>query len=403
MPASENWPFTRIFVDHLFYGSTRVWWRLDAGFNAKQPHVFQLQAGYAGPRNALDWVNIGDPATNAYFLTDDSKREMAGVQVLTHYRIVLTAENKTYVSNAQHISGFLDSQNWNIAREIIRKEKLRLDVVGVPGYLLKRFRYGAKGDNLDYLTDAVLDARDKQTWGTAFKVGYHPPVAMQLDFLPSAVAEQRGGDNPGKYSADLREITARVIGFPEIAKEDVWVDAVTDERWAVDELAAIAAIAGVPLVRNVKLRKIAHSDIVYQIPVTVDSYDPTDTEEYQPTTGEGCVRVDHDHGEQSALVYQAEDCCPISGATIKAFLKDDWDNGLRTDAYVKATSQTDATGAWVWAMQLDPATYVLQFEKLGEYGPDIVEITVSAPTPPPAPSSNSSSSDSSSWSDFGPF
>lgn len=406
MPQSENWPFQRLLVDHLFHGTTRVWWTLFDSFNDPQPHTFQLQWGYTGNNNALDWVDVGEPAINAYFLDSSDPREEAGKRLLTHYRIVLTTDRGRYVSNPQGPWGTLSTKDWNLAREIVRKERLRSDNVSKPGYLLRKMRYGVTNPtNTDFLTGEITDSSHPSAWGTAFKVGYHPPVNVMADFFQQNVVEKRGGDNVADYSSRPTNFTARIIAFPDVAQEDIWVDAVTDERWSIEGIKIESAWRGVPLIYSVQLSLVAFNNAIYKIPVTALSNDPTDESHFQPTTGTGCVRVDHDYGEDNAFIYQDGACCGISGATILAFRKSDWDGGNRVPSAAVATSQTAANGTWAWAMLLDPGDYVLVFQKIGEYGPDTVVLTVQPPDPgpPPLPSSSSVQSSVSSSNSFGPF
>lgn len=401
MPQSENWPFQRLMVDHLFQGTTRVWWTLVPEFNDPQPQAFQLQAGYTGNNNALDWVDIGTSAVNAYYLDDDTQREETGKRLLTHYRIVLTTDRGRYTSGPQGIWGTLPTKDWNIGREIVRKERLRLQLVSKDGYLLRRMRYGVTSTaNTDTLTGEIIDSSYPGSWGTAFKVGYHPPVNVQADFDSINISEQRGGDNIATNNSRPAEFAARIVGFPDVAKEDVWVDAVTDQRWLVGDIIVAASLRGVPLVYSVKFSLVPHSDVIYKIPVTNLSYDPTDNSHFQPTTGTGCVQVDHDYGVNSAFVYQDGACCGIAGANILAFKKSDWDLGNRVASAAVATSQTTTNGTWAWAMMLNPGDYVLLFEKVGEYGPDTVVLTVQPPDPGPPPSVSASVSSSASFGAF---
>lgn len=402
MPESNRWPFRRLMVDHLFHGTTRVWWHLESSFKDGGPHTFQLQAGYTGNQNALDWVDVGAPGVNAYYLDDDTTREHAGKRLLTHYRVVMQTPTTKYVSNPQGIWGLLNNKDWNTAREIIRKERLRLGLVSCNGYLLRKMRYGvASTANTDTLTGEIIDSGYRGSWGTAFKVGYHPPVPMDVDFLGQNIIEFRGGADPSRHSSQPTEFVVRVVAFPDIAKEDVWVDGDTDQRWIIHDINIDARIRGVPLIYKVNMRLVPHNNVIYQIPVDPRSYDPKELDEdYAPTTGTGCVRVDHDYGEEDAYRYTAGDCCPISGAQITAFTKEDWDGGARTREHAVATSQTNEGGYWAWAMKLNPGEYVLQFEKPGQYGPDSAALEVlapeqPAPCPPPALSSISRSSVSS--------
>lgn len=384
MPQSENWPFVRLLVDHLFKGTTRVWWQLASSFNDPQPHSFQLQAGYTGNPNALDWVDVGTSAVNAYYLNDDENREQGGKRLLTHYRVVLTTERGKYVSGPQGIMGTLSIPEWNMAREIIRKESLRNGIVSRPGYLLRKMRYGvASTKNTDSLTQQITDSTYPASWGTAFLVGYHPPVNVMADFQSKDITEVRGGADVGSNNSRPAEFPVRVLGFPDMAKEDIWVDATTDERWIVGDIGINAALRGVPLVYTAKMSLLPFTDVAYKIPVTNLSNDPTDDAHFQPTVGTGCVRVDHDFPENSDMVYQSSDCCGIAGASIRAYRWSDWEGGNRVPSAVVAASQTTTNGTWAWAMLLDPGDYAIVFEKPGEYGPDVLKVTVERPLVPP--------------------
>lgn len=402
MPQSENWPFQRLLIDHLFRGVTRVWWTMESSFNDPQPWAFQLQVGQTGQTSALDWVDVGSPAVNAYFLDDDAVRDPAGKRLVTHYRVVLTTPRGRYVSNPQGLWGTLSVKDWNLAKEIVRKERVRMGEVSRSGYILRRMRSGRLNPaNTDFLTNEVTDSSHMASWGTAYQVGYHPPVPVEIDFFEENIRERRGGASPEEWSTRPAVFPARLVGFPDVYKEDIWIDASNDQRYKIHDITVAAAWRGVPLVYTVELRLVPYDDIIYRIPVSSLSFDPTDTEKFQPTVGDGCVRVDHDYGEDSAYVYQTGDCCGIAGATILAFRKADWDDGLRTRDHAIATSQTTTNGTWAWAMMLDPGEYMLVFEKPGEYGPDVVSLVVASPVsgPPPIPESMSSSFSSS----FGEF
>lgn len=394
MPFSENWPFKRIMVDHLLYGTTRIWWELESTFSDAGDRAYQLQASYTGQGTALDWVNVGAPANNVWFLsTDAPPREPSGKMNLTHYRVLVTTARGTYISNPAPIWGTLENKDWRLAQEIVRKERLRLGLTSIDVYLLKRFRYGIRNpSNTNPLTGGITDSQDPTSWGTAFKVGYHPPVRLQIDSSLWDQDEQRGGDNPATYSSMQAEVMPRMLAAPWLSTEDVLVDARTDQRWNVSSLKVLANWRGVPLIVQPRLQLMPHSHIVYKIPVGRDSYDVnTLFTDALPGSGTGCVSVDHDYPTDENLTYQTGECCGVEGANIMAFTKEDWDNGVRTPEHAVATSQTTANGRWAWAMQLNPGQYVIVFERPGEYGPNSVELTVTDPGPVVGSSSSLSS------------
>ena len=382
MPQATVFPFRRVSVDHMVRGTTRVWWQLDRLFNQPGPYVFQLQLGKTGLRDAADWVNIGPPVVNGYAAYDPDWRE-AGYELLDHYRVVLTTPTAVYVSQAANSYGDLPERDWTIAREIIRKEQLRFKYVAVPGYLLKPFRFGKPCRRCrDELTQEVLDSDCPVCNGTGFEVGYHPPLALQCwDISPQTIQEDvdaqvRGATRESPY------ISARVIGFPAINTNDIWVNGSSDERWLVDAIQVAAAIRGVPLVYQIKMGLIPFSNTAYAIEVGGEPaarVGPT-----LPTEGCGAIPVDHNHGGLDQLVYKDSDECPISGANVYIFAKSVFEvSGVTSPkALALGSTTTTANGRWTQSINLDPGEYAVVFEKLGEYGPDSDLIVVESATTP---------------------
>jgi hypothetical protein len=92
--------------------------------------------------------------------------------------------------------------------------------------------------------------------------------------------------------------------------------------------------------------------------------------------GSGDTAVDHNTGGVDNLryVYQMQG---IDNATIKVYLKTDYDAGNRSDAYVKARSKTKTDGRWQWPVYLDTGfTYSIIFYKQGIYGPTKKDVTI---------------------------
>jgi len=93
------------------------------------------------------------------------------------------------------------------------------------------------------------------------------------------------------------------------------------------------------------------------------------------STGDGETAVNHDTGGTDNLAYQTSGGDPIEDATVRAYLKSEYDSSPQT-ATVKAITTTDANGRWVDTIYLTSGTaYTLVFEKTGAYGPDTQEVT----------------------------
>lgn len=395
MPWTESYPFRRIFVDHMIDGVSRVTWQLQSNFNDPGPRQFQLQASASGLEDSTDWENVGAAGVDNWF-ADDDKRRLRGKRLHTYYRLKLVTGLKTYVSNAVGVYGILPEADWIVAREIVRKEILRGHKVGREGVLLKRIRYGPKCTRCrDYLTGGgVTDSRCPECRGTGFKVGYHPPAHLTCWDVPGEpVAEQRNGAQPPGQSREAA-IKARALGFPDLDLEDVWVDGHSDQRWYVELVEQTCVLRGVPLIVDVTMRLAPYTDVIYRVPV--NAWSARDPRDGMPLAGTGCVTVTHDYGGLDALAYCLADGCGVEGAYVYAFTAADYLAGARSLADVVAATTTTTNGRWTYALQLNPGDYVLLYEKPGEYGPDILDVTV---TPPEASSSSARSSQSS----FGPL
>lgn len=345
---------------------------MQPGFADPGPYVFQLQVSLTGTPNARDWQNVGIPATDAVYLVDDERR-LFGNTLLTSYRIALTTGAGSYVSRPTSVEGELTAQDLTLAREILRKEKLRGDrLAWREGRLIKRMRYGARCQLCrDALTGETTDSDCRQCFGTGYQIGYHPAVPLCLEFTQQKT-NQETTDPSLRGSVNDVPVAVRCLGFPMLNKEDIWVDAHSDERWLIHEISYEAVIRGVPLVIAAKMRLLPYSHIAYQIGTACQP------EETLPGAGSGCVAVNHDYqGEDMRYLDTAGN--PIEDADVLAFLAADFDAAspvLPDTSKIIAATTTDADGLWTLALNLDPGDYVIVFRKVGQFGPDHGRITV---------------------------
>lgn len=381
MTQPRIFPFRRVSVDHMVRGVTRVWWQLEPLFNDPGPYSFQLQFGRTGLRDAADWQNVGAPVTNGYYAEDPAHRE-AGYDLLLHYRVVLTTPNSTYVSQPSNCFGELTEKDWLLAREVIRKEQLRHKYVSAPGYLIKPMRYGVMCKRCrDPLTQEITDADCVVCNGTGFEVGFHPPLPMQCwDLSPQTIEENIDANLKGA-TRNNPYVMARVIGFPALNKNDVWVNGSSDERWLVESIQITAAIRNVPIVYQVKLGLLPLNHATYAIEIGGEPASRSGP--VLPALGCGDVIVDQDYLGSDSLIYAPAEGCPVVGAAVYAFTATDFaEHGLTINrALAIASTTTRVNGRWSQSLRLDPGNYVLLYEKQGEYGPDTVELTVEPPPP----------------------
>lgn len=377
MAQQRLFPFRRVAVDNMIRGVTRVWWQLEPGFNDPGPRVFQLQFGNTGLRDSPDWHNVGSPVVDGYVAFDDAWRNFAG-DLLTHYRVTLTTDKDIYVSQAVSCFGELAERDWVLAREVMRKEQLRHKYVSVSGYLLKPYRFGRPCKRCrDELTGEVTDSNCPLCNGTSFEVGYHPPLAMQCWDLSNQTISEHQDTNLKGTTRENAEVTARVIGFPTINRNDIWVNGSSDERWLVHEIEIAAAMRGVPLIYNIRMGLMPFSHPVYALEIGGEPAERPGP--VPPQVGCGAIPVDHNFNAPDYLAYADATGYAIVGANVYVFNKDIFDAAYpdlpdRADAVANTT--TRANGRWTDTLMLDPGNYAILFEKPGEYGPDSQFITV---------------------------
>lgn len=358
-------------------GVTRVWWQLERNFNDPGPYVFQLQFGNTPLNDAADWRNVGGPVTDGYVAYDDVWRA-AGTDIVTHYRVTLTTPKDIYVSAPVNCFGELAERDWLIAREIIRKEQLRNKYVSVSGYLIKPFRFGRPCKRCrDQLTGEVIDSNCPVCSGTGFEVGYHPALPLQCwDLEPYTITEDQDPNALGTTRKD-HMTRARVIGFPTLNTNDIWVNGTSDERWIVHSIKVAAAIRGVPLIYNVEMGLVPLTNAIYAIEVGGEPAErPGPT---LPILGCGTVVVDHNYGGVDNLAYRDATGYSVVGANVYLFPKDIFDAAypsLPNRTLAVAGTTTRVNGRWTESLLLNPGDYAVLYEKPGEWGPDFEFINV---------------------------
>lgn len=260
--------FKRILVDFLVDGGTRVAWELNSNFQQQHPGPleYQLQVGRTANPLADDWIPIGLPAADTWFLIDDQKR-IYGKTQWTHYRIcVETGDGGTYISPPQSALDMLDMHDWRMALEIRRKELIRYRYAGQEGFLLKRKLYGQKCEECrDEQTDEIRDPDCSTCHGTGFIQGYFPPMpCIYADVAPTTSHSELDG---GQVRGTINDVfvQSRMLSHPHMGEEDIWVSKKHDMRWYIHTIQNTAEIKGVPIISQVELRLAPFTDSIYSI------------------------------------------------------------------------------------------------------------------------------------------
>lgn len=261
-------PFLYVHVDHLVLGTTRVTWEMRPTFSARTPYEFQLQVGSTGVAEADDWKDVGPAVTNTY-LASDGERRAVGRQLVWHYRVRLTdADGGVYYSQAASLLGNLGARESGVAKEIIRKWRLRAGQwAGVRGFLLKRKREGELCTRcLDPDTGEVTDSNCPVCKGARHVAGYFRAVAETYSDLGLPEIHEERTDGPEGWTLPTA-VNAVFLGNPLLSTGDLWVNAESDERYYVEKIAVKARVRNVPVVSEAILRLLPFGDVAYQVPL----------------------------------------------------------------------------------------------------------------------------------------
>jgi hypothetical protein len=265
-PQCEN-VFDRVHVSYLIRGGTRIVWDLLDSFSDPLPHTFTLQFGRTANSDADDWENVGIPFENTYYAVDGEQRAW-GKTKNAHYRIRLSTSRGTYYSLPVAGQGVLPGRDWRLAREIIRKERLRARYAAADGYLLKRRNYGPKcPECLEYQTGEVKDPDCPVCYGTGFQCGYFYPMACVWADLSPETSRKHVDDGGQRGTIQDIVVRARMLNLPQLESYDVWVNARTDDRYYIHTIQSVGDFRGISTIANVELRLAPFTDILYSIPI----------------------------------------------------------------------------------------------------------------------------------------
>lgn len=267
-PASCESVFAMVHVSYLLRGGTRVMWTLMSDFNDLPPWTFQLQVGRTGNPAADDWEDVGLAVDNSCYAIDPEQQNYSKGDQDAHYRVKLTTSDGLYFSDPVAKAGILPPRDWRLAREIVRKERLRHRYANQDGYLLKRRVTGKDCPIcLDRQTMEVLDPYCPQCWGTGKECGYYYPLGCVWADLSPVTHRKHLDDQATRGTVLDYVITARMLTLPLIESQDVWVSRKTDDRYYIQSIQNVAEIRGVPLIANAELRLAPFTDVIYRIPI----------------------------------------------------------------------------------------------------------------------------------------
>ena len=262
--------FERVWVTASPDGLKVIEWRLNKSFPLPAGTI-EFYVEFA--RAAGEWtrLNPDSPETNTCVFVDPDPRR-CGYANNEFYRVVMVVAGTSYHSTPEPTLGVWNTHDWLIARDVVRKEYLRLKrYAGVLGHLLKRREHGPKCTAcLDWDTEDVVNTDCAFCYGTGYIGGYYDAIPYYMDLSGSAT--NRDVRQPFGES-DNRKHTGRSVAYPMLNSYDLWVDGDKNKRYIVRQVEDTVEIKGRPLVYTSELRELPASSTEYSVPLEQDLTD----------------------------------------------------------------------------------------------------------------------------------
>ncbi|MFA5572409.1 MAG: hypothetical protein WDA42_04820 [Candidatus Bathyarchaeia archaeon] len=258
-------PFDQVTCDTIIQGGTRISWSMDPRFCESEDWVFQVYANKNAdePNN---WVPVGSPVTNTYFVVDPTQR-MYGKDARLSYKVVLTIGDDEYTSPIATTLGNLTVKQQLIANAIVRRASLeRSQLPKSSGWLFRRRLYGTPCSCVDELVGTSTDPDCETCFGTGKVYGYWQGVAETLYDLSPATRYNTVDDQLVQGTIDAAAIRQGVlIGEPFVESKDLFVLANSDQRYSIKEIKHVAEIGNIPIVTQITMALLPLTHIAYKL------------------------------------------------------------------------------------------------------------------------------------------
>lgn len=255
--ASSVQPFTAVWCSPSYHARrTLIEWTLPETYWSGKIYVYRSLTGTA------PWVCL-NPSTpvSAAGNFDDEALIVDNRAQLVYYRLMLEQEDVRYSSPSIYLLQTLSRSQYGAARKIMIEE-------------LRRMRSG-NGIQVYHIPLAPseisgVDLRTGQTVTAAcprdIVSGFGQPVLTWIELGPQQIAIQDRQEGDG--SDTMVTAPARLLSFPRPLRGHLLVDAVSDDRYAVDKVTEPHKFRGiVPVSYNVTLHLLPRDDPRYSLTV----------------------------------------------------------------------------------------------------------------------------------------
>jgi len=239
-------------------------WAMDALWSRRNTKVKILFA--RAPTD--EFIVVGETLGDTEFLDEQRRIDAQAANCWYAIKVEDLDNGEFWFSSPQPVGTSLRKREWLIARELIRRETMRLIKrrAGVRGWLLRR---RIAGPVCTYCsspeTGQVTRPDCPYCYGTTFLGGYYPPQEMWVEMNADTVL--RRVDPEQGAIADFQK-TFRCLAYPLPHPNDYWVSAKTGMFYRLKEnLTTEAIIEEEPLVLRVDVYVEQSNNVIYKFPI----------------------------------------------------------------------------------------------------------------------------------------
>ena len=258
--------FNRVFVTVGPTAGKLVEWRLSPYY---QQEAVTLQFYVEVARTTGEWerLNADAPIENLCYYTDTTGYRY-NVSNDIYYRVVMMDGTTEHVSAPAGTMGALNRHDWLIAKEVLRKEYLRMKKgPGIAGYLLIRREHGEVCTACtDWDTEEVVNTLCTECFGTGKVHGYYNAYYPYYMSAISGPSSQKDVVAPFG-TEDTKVVQRRAIAYPRLEPYSLWVAGDTDKRYVIRRVTIDSGMRSLPLIYSVEMREIPMTGIEYQVPM----------------------------------------------------------------------------------------------------------------------------------------
>jgi hypothetical protein len=234
-----------------------VQWTMDSSRGLPADVEFYVDKARAGG----EFIQVGGPLENSCLFVDEEPWNW-NKDKNSFYRIRYQSGLTWVESDAVQANGNWSRRDHLLAKELARKECVRMREVGVSGMVFKRREWGTPCPRCaDFDTHQPADGQCPICFGTGLEHGYYRPMQLAMDLSP--LATERKESEIGTVQPDA--VMGRCINYPMLASFDIWANTSSNERYTIRKVQNVAAIRGRPVVAQVELRLIPQTDVRYTL------------------------------------------------------------------------------------------------------------------------------------------